>query len=709
MKRALKTKTLIIALVTLFLCVFAVMFQISNKVNAENYGSVTMDAGAYLKLQDKNGLRMRVQLDETAYNNLIGNENVKLFFEIKKGETAVWQEADKEKIYTDGNGYYYSNCLLEFNADSLNRKTDYRVLAYIQGGENEPQYATFTSESQITKNLYTVANKALLSSDLDEDSVISLKTNYSFVGNEDYPFMVSTTEEYNVLIDRVNNGMLTSAKVIIGEDVDMTQSALADGKTLGTVIVKVNNANKNKLKDDSIQSKYVQLTEDLDFSGENWNSPIDFYGVLDGNGYSINNFTAKTNGGLFKELGTASEVTVIKNVKFNNAECGGDGGAGILAKAVNPAKGTQNTVRIENVVIKVTKVKNAYSPSALIANLNGNGYISLMLKDVLVYACDVDDTGVTTGTFGLLAGWAKGVGVTASNVITISATSEQRGNNVNNSSTCDLDGLPKFKTVAKARAYVDNVENNASEFLKEQVSELYNAYYTEVRTYQDIQKLAGTENVLMMNDIDFSGSAGWESNITFNGTFDGNGYSIKNLQPKAGGNGLFKTFNGIIQNVSFVGVKLREQTAVVGYNVTAKATVRNVFVKVSSITLGYNDRLYQTGCLFGKVDQITLNLDSVIVDIDVELPPVLDGADSNKNEFGYVGGWCKFSTLNMKSCYFIGGYSRVYGYMLDNSTEYKPKNDITNTYNLYGTRNDFDSAVSDGTITLSAELAALIA
>ena len=208
----------------------------------------------------------------------------------------------------------------------------------------------------------------------------------------------------------------------------MTQSALTAGKTLGTVIVKVNNANKSKLKDVSIQGKYVKLTEDLDFSGENWNSPINFYGVLDGNGYSINNFTAKTNGGLFKELGTASEATVIKNVKFNNAECGGDGGAGILAKTVNVSSGTQKSVSLENIVIKVTKVKNAYSPSALIANLNGNGYISLTLKDVLVYACDVDDTGVTTGTFGLLAGWAKGVGVTASNVITISATSEQRGN-----------------------------------------------------------------------------------------------------------------------------------------------------------------------------------------------------------------------------------------------------------------------------------------
>ena len=238
-------------------------------------------------------------------------------------------------------------------------------------------------------------------------------------------------------------------------------------------VIEVNNANKSILKDVSIQGKYVKLTEDLDFSSENWNSPINFYGVLDGNGYSINNFTAKTNGGLFKELGTASEVTVIKNVKFNNAECGGDGGAGILAKAVNPAKGTQNTVRIENVVIKVTKVKNAYSPSALIANLRGNsGKISLTLKDVLVYACDVDDTGVTTGTFGLLAGWAYSVDVTASNVITISATSEQRGNNGNNSPTCELDGLPKFDTVEKAKEYVNNPENGASEFLKQQVNAL---------------------------------------------------------------------------------------------------------------------------------------------------------------------------------------------------------------------------------------------
>ena len=174
---------------------------------------------------------------------------------------------------------------------------------------------------------------------------------------------------------------------------------------------------------------------------------------------------------------------------------------------------------------------------------------------------------------------------------------------------------------------------------------------------------------------------------------------------ESGGRALFTTFNGTMKNVAFKNINLGAQTALVGYNTTG-ATVKDVYVDVAGVVLGYNDRLYITGCLFGKLSANgTITLENVIVKSTTNgwngssVP--FTGADDDYNEYGFVAGYVHPSgtKLLMDNCQFIGGNGRIYGYHVEGSYYFKPSNELTG-YNIYTNVSGLKTAVANQTVVL---------
>lgn len=127
------------------------------------------------------------------------------------------------------------------------------------------------------------------------------------------------------------------------------------------------------------------------------------------------------------------------------------------------------------------------------------------------------------------------------------------------------------------------------------------AMYNPVRTTEEFLAI-GKDNASMakkyvlMNDLDFGGarvhafsSYKTSSSITFTGIFDGNGYTISNIEPYANilnssdrDRAIFGYMDkgAIVRNVSFVGVKAADRFSVVS-NWCENGLIENVYIEVN--------------------------------------------------------------------------------------------------------------------------------
>ncbi len=112
--------------------------------------------------------------------------------------------------------------------------------------------------------------------------------------------------------------------------------------------------------------------------------------------------------------------------------------------------------------------------------------------------------------------------------------------------------------------------------------------YTIIKTADDLNAIRYTPGrYILMNDIDLSGY-NWEP-ISFNGTFNGNGYVIKNLtinKPSQNNVGLFSSIIGSVYNLGLEKV-----------NVTGNNTVGAL---VANLTSGMITNCYVTGSVSGN-------------------------------------------------------------------------------------------------------------
>ena len=491
----------------------------------------------------------------------------------------------------------------------------------------------------------------------------------------------------------------------ISEDIIVANGEVAyvtifdvDGNAYSTKIMGANEVNSSNI--DTLltaTSGYYRLTENIDMSTahsgswNNYSNGVVFEGTLDGAGYTIDNLKLATNSALFRRLGG-----VVKDLALTNVILGGEGAAAVIAK------NQKGMVTIENVFITVKSVVGAYAEGGIISQNADANKGDQIFKNVFVMMPNTssEKLGLATGDNSQITQYfTNAIFVGGNGKINGSETSVGKSGEINKDYFI-FDDVTDVYVARKAGTLVMN------DFINSHFNKIHNV--TEVATLSDITALTGTENIVLTSDISQSSYFNSVSS-SFSGIFNGNGHSINIMPTRAGGGrALFTTFNGTMKNVAFKNINLGAQTALVGYN-TSGATVKDVYVEIAGVVLGYAGRLYQTGALFGKVNaNSTIMLEDVIVksttdawDGDAGKNVAFTGAEDEYNEYGFVSGWIHptGTKLLMENCHFIGGNGRIYGYKIDGSYVFKPSNELSG-YNIYTNISSLKTAVSNQTVVL---------
>ena len=468
-----------------------------------------------------------------------------------------------------------------------------------------------------------------------------------------------------------------------------------EGKAYSTKIIGANEINSSNVDNLlTATSGYYALSENINMSTahsgswNNYSNGVTFKGTLDGAGYTIDNLTLATNSALFRRFGGT-----VKDIAFTNVTLGGDGAAAVIAK------NQSGMVTIDNVFIQVKSVKGAYAEGGIISQNTDGNKGDQVFNNVFVMMPNT-----SSESLGLATGSNSQITQNFTNAIFVGGNGKLNGseNSVGKTGELNKDYFI-FDDVTDVYLARKNGTLVMNDFINAHFNKVHNV--TEVATLSDITALTGTENVVLTAEI--SQSSYFDSgSSSFSGIFNGNGHSISIMPKRELGRALFTTFNGTMKNVAFTNINLGAKTALVGYNTTG-ATVKDVYVEVAGVVLGYNDRLYITGCLFGQVGtKSTITLKNIIVKSTTNgwngssVP--FTGADDDYNEYGFVAGSIHptGTKLLMENCQFVGGNGRVYGYHFESPYYFKPSNELTG-YNIYTNVGGLKTAVSNQTVTLN--------
>lgn len=264
-KQALKTKMLSLALIAgVAATAGALALNHSAKQAAaeENTAAFQMENSVRLRLNG-NGLAFSVKMDGTKYNEIKDDENKSLYFIVMPsmylGNVKTADGYDYAKaIARDGNGgydYKASNCLYVNASEAIyqsgedyyalggvsdvletNRKLDFVAVACIETKSESGftyEYAAFPEgKTQMpTVSQYTTLSKSVLYATTDYSAQIA--QHYSWFGKDEYALTIATTEDYNALVGKINDGAdLTDMELRINSDVDKTQATLNAGMAL---------------------------------------------------------------------------------------------------------------------------------------------------------------------------------------------------------------------------------------------------------------------------------------------------------------------------------------------------------------------------------------------------------------------------------------------------------------------------------------------
>lgn len=397
-------------------------------------------------------------------------------------------------------------------------------------------------------------------------------------------------------------------------------------------VVKISNDNKQKLKE--ITTEYVVLTEDITFQA---NSPefefltgATFTGILDGQGYSIDTLLLYSNG-LFKNLGGT-----IKNLTLHCSMRGGNTGAvaavlcgdtvleNVLINLLSPVGGTS---RQGGVVCTVGEkytltMKNCFINGDITEDVVNRAFIARLVEGKVVlenvYACGFSGRFIPEG-LGEISTESKNYAI--------------------------------YESIREACVDIINNEIEIGEFVEKEVAKLDNAKYITQSNLS--QLIGGTADAplkgtyLLMEDIDLS-QVEYTASGVFAGTFDGQGYAIKNLSPDGRYGGFFELLGegAVIKNVAFVNVDLSGEDIIgtIG-SVRSGRSVRfeNVFVTIANTELGT-----ATGGLLGETNSGELTCENVFI--------YHNGiASSTPDRSGFlVGRFMASGHLYLRNCHFVG-------------------------------------------------------
>ncbi len=288
--------------------------------------------------------------------------------------------------------------------------------------------------------------------------------------------------------------------------------------------------------------KTVKLTDDIDLENANW-TPIRWINstgfTFDGNNKTVKNFTAseRVDDGNNKAVGFFAYATgaTIKNLNIDNATILGVNHSGAVV-------GNGLCTKIEN-----CKVTNSTITSLLLNGDDGDkagaivGYLSgenyAHLKDSTVDNCTIKGYRDVGGAVGIANQYATVSGVTVKDTTVIN----DRSNNYKGYTTdAEFDVHEVVGEVSSSATVEENIDNNVTI----QVSYGDGFYYElstgkfyvtskagmfSFATYVNSgNKLTG-KTVELRADVDLENDL-WTPINNFEGTFDGLGYTIKNLK-----------------------------------------------------------------------------------------------------------------------------------------------------------------------------------
>lgn len=265
MKKQIKTKMLSLALIAgVAATAGALALNHSAKQAAAegNAASFQMENTVRLRLNG-DGLAFSVKMDGTKYNEIKNDENKSLYFIVMPSmylgnvKTADGYNYAKA-IARDGNGdynYEASHCLYVNASEAIyqsgeeyyalggvsdvleaNRKLDYVAVACVESKTASGftyEYAALPEgkEQMPTVSQYTTLSKSVLYSTTDYSAQIA--QHYSWFGKGVYALTIATTEDYNALVGKINDGAdLADMELRINSGVDKTQATLNEGMAL---------------------------------------------------------------------------------------------------------------------------------------------------------------------------------------------------------------------------------------------------------------------------------------------------------------------------------------------------------------------------------------------------------------------------------------------------------------------------------------------
>lgn len=466
---------------------------------------------------------------------------------------------------------------------------------------------------------------------------------------------------YTYSADRVKN--IGGANAVLGTDyhiIDNAKSFVDNYKqfapeniknafdnALMSGYVNINSSNVGVLQ--SATGGYYKLTENIDFATAftgTWTPTETFSGTLDGNGYTIRNFSGAS---LFKGF-----AGTVKDINFIDANL--SSGKGFLAGSTN----VTSNVTIENSIFKFKTVSG--SRASLMGYQMGG---VATLKDVYV-----EMPSNTNKLYGFITCHAI-TGLVFDNVCLVGGNGDIAALGSENGTNYWTEDKVKGLDGQNAQKGVDYVIATSTGELKYEMSDKIPAFVNTainnsvltvdatVITASNIGVLQSAKSgyYVLNSDIDFATAftGEWNPTETFAGILNGNGKTIKNFS----GASLFKGFAGKIKDINFIDANLSSGKGFLagGANVNSNVTIENSIFKFKTVSGGWAGLVgYVTGGI------VTLK------DVYIEMPSTATAAG-----YGYVS--CHALTgINMDNVFMVGALPDYHSTSSNNNQNYKPDN-----------------------------------
>ena len=359
-------------------------------------------------------------------------------------------------------------------------------------------------------------------------------------------------------------------------------------------------------------------------NGDGWKQINNFYGILDGNGYSILNLSGSSSKdfhGLFRVL-----EGIVKNIGIYNLDIDAYSYVGGVAglnngtientyvsgsieghENIGGIAGTnegiiQNCYNTANVVgqYNIGGISGENSSNGQIANVYNVGHIGADLNDTVANVVGINSGNVQNTYY--INEILNGVGQDTGSLVNVTKVTENDMKNISTFSNFDFNniweinesGNYKFPTL-KAVAHIEK-EENTQDFAGGNGT-LYNPYlistpshlnnvrndlYACYKLTNNIDLEYDTQNE---NGLFYNNGEGWKplstsyTDCTLMGVFDGNGYSILNLYINRDeqNQGLFGNSRGLIQNFGLVNINVKGETYTGGISAVNYFIIQNVY------------------------------------------------------------------------------------------------------------------------------------